>query len=333
MASLTNPEYTVTIVAADGTKYYVTPALEDLVLTENEKELAEKVTLRVKNVNAGGKWMSVAVNVRDRVYIYANTGAKKDEVFRGRVWSKTYQKGVEKDISIVCYDNLIYLQESEESYFFSKGKTTKSVFSTICKKKGISLTYSHSSMKHPKLVLRGTLGDILTNDLLDEVRKKTGKRGVIRSEKGKMKVVTIGKGNSTVYKLTNGEGGNIISSEHSTTMDNMVTKVAILGKETKSGKVPVKTTIKGNTSKYGTLKKIISAGDNLSDAKKEAKQTIKDRGKPTTTRTIQAIDNPWIRKGDKVNVDDDYLHGADCAVMSISHDAKNKTMTLEVKKL
>ena len=333
MASLSNPHYSAVIVTQAGRKYYITNAMTDLNLTENEKELAQKVTLKIPNVKSGSKWMSSAVHVRDRIYVYANTGSKKGEVFRGYIWDKTYKKEIEKEISLVCYDNLIYLQESEENYYFSKGKTTKSVFSSICKKKGIPLTYSHVSMKHPKLSLRGKLSDIFITDLLEEVRKKKGKRAVIRSAKGRMKVVTIGKGNTTVYKLYRGSGGNILSTEHSTTMDGMVTKVVILGKENeKTKKAPVKATIKGDTKTYGTLKKIIDMGDKLSDAKKEAKQTIKDNGKPQTTRTIKAVDNPWIRKGDKVYVDDGFIKGY-VAVLSINHDASNKTMTLEVRKL
>lgn len=332
-ASLSNPHYTVTIVTADGDKYYITNALTDLTLTENEKELAQKVIVKIPNIKVGKKWMSSLVSVRDRIYVYANTGSKKGEVFRGYIWQKSYVKDVEKELKFICYDNLIYLQESEENYYFSKGKSTKTIFSTICSKKGIKLTYNHVSMNHPKLSLRGTLGDLFTNDLLDEVRKKKGKKAVIRSAKGRMYVITIGSGNSTVYQLYKGAGGSILSAEHTSSMDGMVTKVVILGKENeKTKKAPVKATVTGNTSKYGTLKKIIDAGDSLSDAKKEAKQTIKDDGKPKITRIIKAVDNPWIRKGDKVYMNDGSIKG-NVAVLSITHDATDKTMTLEVEAL
>lgn len=332
-ASLSNPHYTAKIVTADGDKYYITKAMTDLTLTENEKELAQKVIVKIPNIKVGNKWLSSLIKVRDRLYVSANTGSKKDEVFRGYIWDRTFDKDIEKELTFICYDNLIYLQESEENYYFSKGKSTKSVFSTICEKKGIKLTYNHVSMKHPKLSLRGRLGDLFTNDLLEEVRKKKGKKAVIRSAKGRMHVITIGNGNSTVYQLYKGEGGSILSTKHHSTMDGMVTKVVILGKENeKTKKAPVKATVEGNTSKYGTLKKIIDAGDSLSDAKAEAKQTIKDDGKPKKTRTVKAIDNPWIRKGDKVYMNDGSIKGY-VAVLSVTHDATDKTMTLEVEKL
>lgn len=332
MASLNNPSYKATVLNAKGAKYDITDALTDLTLQEPENGIAQKVTLSYPQLRHDGAYLTGLINVHDRLYVFANTGSGYKEVFRGYIWDDAYEKGDTKEISQTAYDRLIYLQESEEYKYYSAGKSTKTIFQDICESKGISLTYSHSSIKHSKLVIRGTLADAFEEDLLENVRKKTGKRGVIRDVKGKMEVFTEGKGNSTVYKLKHGTGGNIIKTRHTVTMDGIVTKVIILGSASDDERASIKATIKGKTSDYGTIQKIITStdSDKLADLKKEANQLIKDKGTPQKNIEVLAVDNPWIRKGDKIHFDDGYRSGY-AYVKSITHDALNKTMDLEIR--
>ena len=332
-ASLDNPIYSVAIVSAStGTKYTITNALLGCTLSEDEDEIAQKVVLKIASIVYDSKYLNSHFKTRDTVYVYANTGDGAKEVFRGYIWTKNVSIGKGRYFVLTCYDNLIYLQESEIYRYFSKGKSTKSIFSTLCSARGIKLTYSHVSMTHPKLTLRGAMGSIFTNDLLEEVRKNKGKRGIIRSSKGRMYVYTEGKSNSTVYKLMKGKDGNVYSSEYDETLDGVTTKVTVITTKD-SGKATTKATYKKNTDRYGTITKVLtSSSDNLSDTKKEAKQIIKDDSSAKITRKIKAVDNPWIRKGDKVYVDDGEMTGY-ASVVNISHDALNKNMSLEVRKL
>ena len=332
-ASLNNPKYSAVIISAStGTKYKITPALMSCTLSEDEDEIAQKVVLKVASIVHDGKQLSTAFKVRDTVYVYANTGNGAKEVFRGYLWTKNTSIGKGRYFTLTCYDNLIYLQESEIYKYFSKGKKTSAVFSELCKARGIKLTYSHVSITHPKLTLRGKMGSIFTTDLLEEVRKKKGKRGIIRSSKGRMYVYTEGKANSTVYKLVKGSNGNVYTSEYDETLDGVTTKVSVITTKD-SGKATTKATYKKNTDKYGTITKVLtSSSDNLSDTKKEAQQIIKDDSSPKITRKIKAVDNPWIRKGDKVYVSDGEMTGY-ASVVNISHNALDKNMTLEVRKL
>ena len=332
MASLVKPKHKIIIINESGNKYDVTEALTDLILNESESGIAQKVSLKLKQTKHDGAHLTSLINVHDRVYVYANTGSGNVEVFRGYIWTDGYGKSYKNEISLVVYDRLIYLMESEEYKFYSSGKSTKSIFQDICKSKGITLTYNHSSIKHSKLVIKGSLADAFTNDLLEEVRKKNGKVGIIRSTKGTIDVFTEGKGNSTVYKLHSGEGGNIISSTHTVTMDGIVTKVIILGSEEDDKQAPIKATVKGDTSKYGTIQKIISStdSDKLADLKAEANQTLKDYGAPQKSVEVTAVNNPWIRKGDKIHLNDGYVSGY-AYVKGITHDALKNTMYMELK--
>lgn len=146
-------------------------------------------------------------------------------------------------------------------------------------------------------------------------------------------IETVGN-NSTVYKIENKD--NAISTEYRQTMEDMVTKVKIVKAETTSkdketGKYLTVTSVSKNTKEYGTLQEILvkEKDDKLSDVKKEAQKTLNSKAKPTTERTVKAIDNPWVKKGHKVyisagNFKNYYI------VKGIEHDATDHVMYLEV---
>lgn len=332
-ASIDNPVYTVSAVA-NGVKYNLTPVLESITLTDRENQIAQSATIKISNQQIGNSWLSSLLEVRSRVYITADDGEKKEEVFRGFIWSRPYQsQNTGKMLTLRCYDHLIYFQESEESEFFASGKSTKDVISSLCSKWGVKLEYSYGSITHGKLALRGTLSDVMTDDVLELAKDRLGKKYVIRSEKDVVKVMYTGQ-NKLVYHIKAKQ--NAISTSSEVTMDGMVTKVVILGKENDDKRQPVEATVSGNTSKYGTLQKIIDRDEDtsLSDAKKEAQSILDEKGKPKWEATIVAVDIPWIRKGDKVkaaagDLTQEYI------VLGVDHDISNrsKTMSLTVEKV
>lgn len=334
-ASVENPIYTVYLV--DGKKKYnITPAVTGLEFSNQDKQIAQSVSITAVNVKtASGKTVCQIMEVHKRVFIYANDGTTKAEVFRGWIWTEYHKSDVESSlVTMKCYDNLIYLQESDDSLYFSKGKTTKAVMKSICNKWGIKLNYTYSSITHGKLVLKGTLSNIFMADILDLVKKKKGTKYVIYSQQDTMYVAPVGA-NKTIYRIE--KKNNAVEVRYEKTMDGMITKVKILGSSDKgSDKVPVVATVKGDTKKYGTLQKLQTKGsdDSLKEAKKEAQNTIKESGKPTTEYNVTAPDIPWIKKGDKVYVNAGHLTGNNLIVYGIERDISNKakTMTLTLKK-
>lgn len=329
MGSVQCPEYKVAIIDQGGTRYDVTPVLVDLVLSEKDGEVAQKATITIANIQVDGKNFTSIVQVRCRVFVYADTGEKNGEIFRGFVWERPYRSDKEKLLTLVCYDNLIYFQKSEDYQYFSPGLSTSSICNTLCSKWGVKLKYNTDSITHPKLPLRGRLSEIFLEDLLGEVRKKKGTKSVMRSIEDVVCIDKFGS-NSTVYQFTRREGGNSLFTQSSVSMDNMITKVIILGKEDKDERAPVSATVAGNTGTYGTLQKVLTAstGTSLADAKAEANELLKDYGKPERGFTLAAVDVPWIRKGDKINVKAGDMVG-DFYVLSVTHDAMKKTMEME----
>lgn len=332
MASLRQPKYRVVLKKRNkDLKYTLTNAAVEITLTDAEDGFAYQAEVKFANVKIDGKYLSSQTEIRDTLYIYVNTTkaetSDKDVLlFYGPVWQKNVLSEKEKTFTLTAYDSLIYLQKSEGCRFFKKGKKTKTIMKAICKSWGLKLHYSYSSVKHGKKKLRGDYSSFITNDLLEKVRRKTGKRGILRNDKGAIQVVPEGH-NKSYYTIKNGE--NIISNEYVSTMEDVVTKVVIIGTKKKGKKTKtVKKTVKGNTKEWGTIQKIQDKGESKwKTAKKEAKQTIKDYGHPQTRRKITAYDIPFVRKGDQIKVNDDMQ-----IVKTITHNFHERTMEMEVEK-
>lgn len=333
-ASLENPIYTVYLV--DGnTKYNLTPAVVDIHTTNQDQQVAQSVQITMANIKAtGSQTIAELIKVRHRIFIYANDGKQSGEVFRGYVWTRYPETALDSNtVTIKCYDNLIYLQESEDSFYFSKGKKTSSVMKSICSRWGIPLSYSYSSITHGKLVLRGNLTNIFRSDVLDLVKKRTGTKYVILSQKDTMYIMPWGS-NTTVYQILKKD--NAVTTRAEETMDGMITKVKILGQAKKnSQKQPVVATVKGDTAKYGTLQKLQDKDKDtsLAAAKKEANATIKESGKPHKEYLVETVDIPWIKKGDKVLVNAGSISNKTLIAAGIERNITNqkKTMTLTLR--
>ena len=325
------PTYTVYIISG-GTKYNVTKAVMGQDRSEPEGQIAQRVTLQLANVQVGNTWLSSLLKARDRIFIYAKDGTKEEEVFRGYLWARARNDSLtEREVKYTCYDNLIYYQESEDSLYFTSGKATKDIMSSICSKWGIKLQYSYDSITHAKMPLRGYLADIFTEDILDLVKKRTNKKYVILSEKDTMVVKPVGS-NSTIYHFVAGK--NVTATASGWTMDGIITKVVITGKADDDDREPIEATVSGNTGEYGTVQRLQSRNENtsLADAKIEAKNTIDENGKPKWEYEIKAPDIPWIRKGDKI-----YVSAGDIVGYRIiketnrTIDQKTKEMTLTLE--
>lgn len=325
-ATQQKPVYTVYIISG-STKYNVTPAVIGHERSDPEGQIAQRVNLQLANVKVGDTWLSSLLKARNRVFLYANDGTKEDEVFRGYLWSRVRNDSInEKEIRYVCYDNLIYFQESEDSLYFSAGKSTESIMSSICNKWGIKLHYSYDGITHEKMPLRGYLADIFTADILDLVKKRIKRKYVILSEKDTMVVRPVGA-NTTIYHFIAGK--NVTSTESGWTMDGVITKVIIVGKADKDDREPIEATVSGKTDEYGTLQRIQSKDENtsLEDAKIEAQNTIDENGEPKWEYKIVAPDIPWIRKGDKIYVSAGEIDGYRI-VTDVDRDSKTNLMTL-----
>ncbi len=330
-ASVQNPIYTVNIQIGDWV-YTVTNALISINISDQEKQIAVCASIELFDVEtAKGPKLSSLIAPPNLVRIFAKDGEKSDEVFRGFVWEVSPKEGLtDAALTIKCYDQLIYWQESEDSDFFSAGKNTKDVIKSIADRWGISFLYEYDYIIHEKLVLRGAIADFITADVLDAVQKQCGVRYVIRSEKEKVVIRPVGC-NDVIYKFT--EHSNITELSRYLTMNGVITQVIVLGTTDDDDKTPIEATVTGNTKNYGTLQKIITRDQDatLAVAKKEAQTIIDESGKPKWEYDLKAPDIPWIRKGDKVEIKTKTINGYKI-VKSVDREISNsgKIMTLTV---
>lgn len=329
-ATKQKPAYSVYIVSG-STKYNVTNAVISMDRSEPEGQIAQRVTLQLANVKVGDTMLSSLLKARNRVFIYVNDGAQDKEVFRGYLWSRSRVDSLsEKDIQYTCYDNLIYFQESEDSMYFSSGKSTKDVVTSICEKWGIKLQYSYDSITHVKMPLRGFLADIFIG-ILDLVKKRIKKKYVILSEQDTMVVKPVGS-NKTVYHFIAGK--NVTRSASGWTMDGIITKAIVVGKADDDDREPIEATVSGKTGEYGTVQRIQRRSENTSieDAKIEAQYTVDENGEPKWSYEITAPDIPWIRKGDKIYVKAGEIDGERIvAEIGRSIDQKRMEMNLTLE--
>ena len=219
-ASMTNPVYTANLISG-GQKYRLKDITTDLITAHENSDIAEKVTITVANVKVGKKQLHSLVKLRDKIYVYANTGSGAKEVFRGIVWERQFDRTSDvKEIKLICYDKLIYLMNSKDNLFVKKGTTTKNAVTKLAKKWGLKIRYSYKSISNKKIVYRSeTIADILVS-LLNKAKKETGVGYVIRFEKNVLVIEPTGK-NKTVYKIKNGD--NALSVSYNETMDGMIT--------------------------------------------------------------------------------------------------------------
>ncbi len=326
-----NSIYTAIAVTSDGTTYRLQNITTSLSLSEGKSELAQKVSISLMNIKVGATLLSKILVKGVRLFVYANSGEGEKEVFRGVIWEDGFVSDVSKDINLVAYDHLIYTQKSKGCMYFSSGKSSESITREISNEWGLSLKYNYESITHPKTPLNNMPISDMYIETLDAVKKQTGVKYVIRSIQDVVHINAYGS-NTDVYTFE--QKKNVVSVSGTSTLDGMVTKVIITGKEDDDERVPIEATLKGsNIDQYGTLQEIITRneGTTLADAKKEAEELLKEKGEPIETYSVSAPDVPWVHKGDLIKLITEELSG-DFYVQGITHDAATKTMEMEVER-
>ncbi len=330
MIDVAKISYSLILLRPDGQRIDLQPFLRSLSWEENDGELAVRLEAEFHNQQLpDGKWLHQLIPLGGQVFLYADWGSGQQEIFRGTIFAWDYQTDPLGHFSITAYDQLIYLMKSKDDRFYQAGQTAKAIIEDIAKAWGIPLgTVQGPDVALAKQVFRGdTLADMIYS-VLNEAKKKGGGKWIVRSKQGKIDVIRPGQ-NSPVYRFAHDE--NVDSIQDRQDIEELVTRVKIIGAEDKEGKAPVVATLDGRTE-FGTLQEVVYQRqfDNAAAAKAAAQDILKERGQPRKQRKVQAPDLPFVRKGDKVKVEAGTLIGY-YIVSGVIHDATNRTMTLEVE--
>lgn len=241
-----------------------------------------------------------------------------------------------RDVSITAYNRLYNLSECKESWYYSEGKTTEYLMKDIFERGETDLTYQYPSTTHPTIFTKNeTMLDEIS-DILDYAWTQVGEnKPVVVGSQGKV-IITERGWNDMIYifhaENMMVDNGNILSFTRDATVENIITRVLMLGKETSEHVFENFGYIDGKTE-YDVIQEVLYADGEKTqwDIKREAKRILKEEGEQKIEYTIEVPDVPIIRKGHKIKLDiSDTITGY-FYVLSVSHNVTDRTMSMKIQ--
>lgn len=332
MVRMDKIKYDLAVLQPDGAVIYLSNVCRSIHTEENPGELAVRLEADVQNQQMlGGKWLHQQLQLGGRVSLRADWGEDWKEVFQGTIFNWYYRTDPLGHLTITAYDPLIYLTKSNDDRFYGAGTTAKAIIQDIAGAWGIPLgTVEGPDTALAKQVFRGErLADMIYK-VLDQARKRGGGKWVVQSKDGKINVIKPGQ-NTPVYHFS--AETNVSEIEDQQDIEQLVTRVKVIGAEDKAGKAPVAATLDGKTE-FGVLQDLVYQRqyDNLAAAQAAAKEVLAEKGAPQKRRKVTAPDLPFLRRGDKVYITAGTLVG-DYIVAGVVRDIKARTMVMEVEEV
>jgi len=307
MIDISKLRYYLYLVTGSGKTYKITELQQGISWEENQGELAVRLQIILKNQIYEGKKISTMAALGAKLAVFSDWGSGEQEVFRGDIWNWNDRNSLKKELNLTAYDNLIRIQKSKDYRYYSAGTSSKTIILDIFHDWGIPVgIYNGPNVPMGKKIFKGdTLGDMVT-EVLDDAKKKGAGKFVVRGNKGKVDILPRGS-NSLIYYFGK---NNTIMTDDKMDIENLVTRVKIIGAENKDGKSPVAAIVDGKTE-FGIIQDIVSRSqdDNLDVAKSSAKDILNDKGKPKRVTKLEAPDIPFLRAGDKIHTNVDNLNG------------------------
>lgn len=330
--NIQNIHYKVLLLMSDGTVLDLTPILTSLSWDDQQNELAQKASFKFADLETDWGYITEAIQLCSQIFIFADDGSGQGEreAFRGTVWDWSYDSGNRRELQITSYDKMIYLSKSQDYFYYKEGCSTRSILEDVCSRWNVALSYSWDSITHEKIAKTDTLSNQIINTLEDAKDKLDGPGYAIGMYEDVLKIRPIGS-NQNVYSLEAGQ--NVIDMSDKISLNNLVTKVIVLGKSNKEDRSSIEATVTGATE-YGTLQQVITSGGDgkLDEAKKKADKLIKDKGKPKQQISVTAPDVPFLRCGDKVRLFagtvNDFFY-----VKGVTHNAMERTMSIQLERM
>lgn len=329
MIDASSVRYDLVAITPQGQRLHLQEVLEGLMWEEQPGELAARLQFTMHNRQVDGKWLHSLVPLGGQVMLYADWGQGWEEVFRGTNFGWNYRKDPTGRLTVTAYDMLYQLTKSRDNRWYTNGTMAKVIIEDIAKAWGIPLgTVEGPDVKLAKQAFKRQRVADMVFSVLDQAKKRGAGKFIVQAEKGKMNIIKPGQ-NTPVYHFGQLDSAGPIDDQQD--IEQLVTRVKIIGAEDKQGRAPVEATVDGKTE-FGTLQEIVyrEEYDTPAAAKQAAKEILDERGKPRKRRKVTTPDLPFMRKGHKVHISAGTLNGY-FIVTGVQHDADNRMMTLEVE--
>lgn len=303
---------------------------------EQPGELAVRLQAQLPNVQTSlGGLLHETLALGVKLVLFCDWGEGKQEIWRGTNFTWRFVDSGAQTVEITAYDDLIFLQKSEDDRFYRAGLRASDVLVDIVSDWGIVMNGAGNlTVEMPKLVFRGMKVSQMIQTVLDEVYWRHGGVWLMRARQGIVEIVRPGT-NRPVYVL-GAKNAEEFSDEQD--MHDLVTEVLIFGAQADTGddetpvRPPVVARFRGHTE-FGLLRAIVREDanevDTMTMATFRALRVLSERGEPQRIRRLTAPDLPFLRRGDLVRLDAGTLSGR-YAITGIQHDADRKRMQITI---
>ena len=327
MIEIQKISYRVVAVTADGQQLDLTDVTHALGWSEGEKELSARITLKLANVEYGGKLISELVQPFTPILIYAGSETL-GEVIRGTIqkWSMRETNG-EMYLEIEAADEVQALRHNQDEFYFTDGHTSTAIIEEILNKWSVPHELQITDVTHGKKVYRKKYLIDMINDVLKDLKEKGGGVYFVRAKEGVVQIIPRGL-NETTYHFDMAD--NLTRATESFDVSKIVTRILVVAKSKDEGHQKIESTVDGKID-LGVRQIIYERGDKetAEEAETAAKKILEEQGEVERETSIESPDVPSIRKGDRIRVKsssgESYFF-----IKSIRHNAASQRMTMEL---
>jgi hypothetical protein len=327
MIDISKVKYDFVVKTPQGQNLHLFEIRKSLNWEEPPGEIAQRLNAEFRNIEHQGTWLHKYFAHGAPVFLFSDWGEGWKEIFRGTVWGHANPDQL-GNFRVLAYDMLKYLK-SKDDRFYKSGTQGRVIIKDIATAWNIPL----GQIDGPDVALAKkpykaqALIDMILDVLADAKYKGAG-TFVARAKQGKLDVTQRGQNSIILHFGAEDMTGLLDDWED---IEDLVTRVKIIGSEKAGSRAPVISTMDGMTE-LGIIQDIVIKDDSEkpSEAQEAAKKILDERGKPKRTINVPAPDIPFVRKGDKVHIRAGALDGY-YYVKGIKHDADTQEMLMEVE--
>lgn len=278
-------------------KYYLGELVKSVSIEESLDEIATRATVVLEYTDDYPQDISLGGDIRISGTIYGETGMKPI-LHNAVLWEIESNWQTHKELTFIIYDKCIYLK-SEDEYLWREGYTaTKRIQRYLQDLKLKISELEDTKIKLPKAVYRAQSIFSMVKEDLKATVSKGGEMYRVFMTAGGVVLRKIGS-NKEIFEFSTEESVFNISQKR--TIENVVTRVKILGSAIDDMKSPVIKVIDGDIQKYGIIQKIFQDEniENPQEAIEKGKALIQDKEETFTFTTVCI---PQIRAGDLIKL-------------------------------